>query len=375
MSDLDKHLDIEEDFFSIDKKSHRKLRKELSAKDRSKYKKTDRDKQAPNQDVLDKFSKEGYFTGRVISIIADSILVEDPNGEVVCHIKGSLKQEKTEKKNLVAVGDIVIFEKTTPSTGVIVHIKPRYSILSRADNLRRNKEQIIAVNIDILFIVCSAVMPGLKPSLIDRYIIAARQGNMHPIIVINKIDLLKQKPEIIDEPSYQKQLEIYAEFSRVYSKLDIPIIEISCTTGEGLDNLRAAMEKKTSVFSGQSGVGKTSLINKILGTNLKTAEIVAKTYKGSHTTTTATLIPLDHESFCIDTPGIRSFGIWQITQQDLDQYFKEFLAYKHLCKYQNCAHLQEPNCGVKEAVEEGLISPLRYQSYSDLKLIPDDIWR
>lgn len=373
MSKFNDHLNYEEDFYSSDRKSEKKFRKELSLKDRSKYKKTDQDKlskKAAPQTKVDSLLK-----GRVISIIADAIYVETSMGSIVCNLRGALKKERTLQKNLIAVGDLVLIEISSPGFGTIESIEPRYSILSRADNLRRNKEQIIAVNIDRLFIVVSVVMPTLKPSLIDRYIIAARQGNMEPVIVVNKIDLLKKRPESLDEATYQAQLALYQEFIEIYQGLEIPIVEVSTYSGEGLDKLHEMMKHKASVFSGQSGVGKTSLVNMILGTSLKTQDIVTKTHKGAHTTTTAQLLALDEDSFCIDTPGIRSFGIWQVTQQDLDHYYKEFLPFKASCRYQNCAHINEPHCGVKDALDQGLISPMRYQSYHDLKTLPDDRWR
>jgi len=373
MSKFNDHLNYEEDFYATDRKSEKKLRKELSLKDRSKYKKTDQDKLAKKAPTENKDTS--CVKGRVTSIIADAIYIETPQGSIICHLRGVLKKERSLQKNLIAVGDLVMIEITTPGYGVVNSIEPRYSILSRADNLRRNKEQIIAVNIDRLFIVVSVIAPTLKPSLIDRYIIAARQGNMEPIIVVNKIDLLKQKPASLDEPTYMTQLVLYEEFIDVYHDLDIPIVEVSTYTGEGLDHLRELMEHKASVFSGQSGVGKTSLVNMIFGTSLKTSDIVTKTHKGAHTTTIAQLLPLDEDSFCIDTPGIRSFGIWQVTQQDLDHYYKEFLPFKENCRYQNCAHINEPHCGVKDALDQGLISPMRYQSYHDLKTLPDDRWR
>jgi len=373
MSKTDHHLNLEEDFFYHDRKSEKKHRKALSAKDRSKYKKTDQEKLSPktSQQEPSPHSKQG----RVLAIQPEGMIVESDDAQYLCSLKGSLKQEKTLKKNLVAVGDFVLFEPTDTSTGVVVAIQPRYSVLSRADNLRKNKEQLIAVNIDQVFIVVSAVVPRLKPSLVDRYIIAAKQGNMNPVIVINKIDLLTNPPADVDQATFEEELAMYQAFVQIYAELDIPLIEVSCLTGQGIKELKTLMENKASVFSGQSGVGKTTLINTLLGTSLKTADIVSKTYKGSHTTTAATLIPLEHHGFCIDTPGIRSFGIWQIKPQDVQQYFSEFQEFSPHCRYQNCLHLEEPQCAVKEACEQGLISPMRYESYCNLVLIPDDTWR
>lgn len=375
MSKIDHHLNLEEDFFSNDRKSEKKHRKELSAKDRSKYKKTDQEKLEKKSLYPHGELPADTKRGRVLAITPEGMIVQSEGQEHLCILKGALKQEKTTKKNLVAVGDFVLFQPQDPLQGVVIDIEPRYSILSRADNLRKNKEQLIAVNIDQVFIVISAVLPRLKPSLVDRYIIAARQGNMHPIIVLNKIDLLTTPPEELDQETFEQEVSLYHAFLSVYEPLDVPIIQVSSATGEGLSELKTLMKGKASVFSGQSGVGKTSLINKLLGTSFKTADIVTRTYKGAHTTTSAQLIPIDQTSFCIDTPGIKSFGIWNIDPQDLQNYFSEFAEFSRNCRYQNCLHIEEPGCAVKAAVDEDLISSMRYQSYCDLVLIPDDSWR
>lgn len=376
MSKIDDHLTIEEDFFFHDRKSEKKIRKELSAKDRSKYKKTDQEKLEKKALYLSKkLSSSTTKKGRVLAVTPEGMIVDHEDQNYLCTLKGLLKKERTHKKNLIAVGDFVIFEPSDGFTGVIVDIEPRYSILSRADNLRKNKEQLIAVNIDQLFIVVSVVMPHLKPSLVDRYIIAAKQGNMSPVIILNKVDLLTNPPKELDVPTFKEELALYHSFIATYKQLDIPIIEISTVTKQGLEELREMMKEKASVFSGQSGVGKTTLINCILGTNLKTADVVSRTYKGAHTTTTAQLIHIDHASFCIDTPGIKSFGIWKVNQSDLQNYFYEFQEISKECKYQDCLHLQEPDCAVKKAIEDGTISPMRYQSYYDLVTLPEDNWR
>jgi ribosome biogenesis GTPase / thiamine phosphate phosphatase len=375
MSKIDDHLNIEEDFFSQDRKSEKKHRRELSCKDRSKYKKTDQEKLGKKSSHLCKKISETFKRGRILAVTPEGMIVDHEDKEYLCTLKGALKKEKTKKKNLVAVGDFVLFEPSEDFTGVIFEIEPRYSVLSRADNLRKNKEQLIAVNIDQLFIVISVVMPKLKPPLVDRYIIAAKQGNMTPIIVLNKIDLLKNPPKDLDEATFKEEVALYHSFISIYKQLDIPIVEVSTVTKEGLEELKNLMKEKASVFSGQSGVGKSTLINCILGTTLKTADIVSRTYKGAHTTTTAQLIPIDHASFCIDTPGIKSFGIWKMNQQDLQNYFYEFQEISRQCRYQNCLHLQEPQCAVKDAVEEGTISAMRYKSYYDLSTLPEDDWR
>ncbi len=341
----------EEEYHSQDdRKEFRKERKFASNKDRSKFKKTDQDqlkKQVKDEENSD------LKRGRVLAIMPEGILVANDDREYLCTLKGSLKQDKNRIKNLVAVGDFVRFEEK----GVIAQIEERYSFLSRADNLSRNKEQLIAVNIDQVLITASVVLPSLKFSLIDRYIIAAQKGNMIPILVINKIDLLPSSPE---------EQTLFDEFVNVYRSLHFTVLTISATTGEGIDALKKVMQGKTSVFSGQSGVGKTSLINSVTGTQLATGEMVMRTKKGSHTTTTTQLVPLKGGGFCVDTPGIKSFGLWDFQTDEVAAYFPEIFAVSGQCKYLDCAHLNEPDCAVKKAVEEEKISSLRFASYCAL---------
>jgi ribosome biogenesis GTPase / thiamine phosphate phosphatase len=209
-------------------------------------------------------------------------------------------------------------------------------------------------------------MPALKPPLIDRYIIAARKGNMEPVLIINKIELLSHPPKNIDAQSLIEEKILYDEITTTYRSLGIQVICVSTVTGEGLEELQAVMKNKASVFSGQSGVGKSSLINAVIGINLPTGDLMHKTSKGTHTTTSAQLLPLGGEGFCIDTPGIRSFGIWNLDQEEIEAYFTEIFDSGRNCRYPDCTHLHEPECAVQLAVDEGRISRLRFQSYCAL---------
>ena len=335
---------IEEEFHARgERKRHRKERQVATTTDRSKFKKSDQNlhkKKIP--------SLENLHRGQVIAILSEGILVDCQGKHTLCSLKGTLKQENSLVKNLVAVGDFVHFS----DQGSIAHVEERRSILSRADNLSRKKEQLIAVNIDQVLITASVCFPALKPFLIDRYIIAARKGNMEPIIVLNKIDLLDQAPE--------EEKTLYLDFVKAYSELGIPLIAVSTKTGEGLEALKDVMHGKTSVFSGQSGVGKSSLINAVTGSDLNVGDLVESTNKGSHTTTTAHLLHVEGGGFCIDTPGIKSFGIWDLTKEDVLSFFAEMHGD---CKYPDCSHIQEPGCVVRAKVESHEISPLRFASY------------
>jgi ribosome biogenesis GTPase len=340
--DKDRFLSYEEAFHRSDRKLSRMERKIASKQDRSKYKKTD-------QDQL----KKGALRGRVLAIFAEGIQVDVEGTLYQCQVKGSLKKNKSDSKNLLAVGDFVYINPKEESC-VIFKVEPRRSILSRADNLSQKRQQLIAANIDQVIITVSAVSPPLKPSLIDRYIIAARKGNMEPIIVINKADLLAENPE---------ETEIFNLCQKTYKDLGITCIKVSVLTGEGIEDLKNLMHQKTSVFSGQSGTGKSSLINAITGANLKTGKLTTKTAKGSHTTTSTSLLPLEKGGFCVDTPGIRSFGIWNLSSDELEEYFEEIAEAATSCRFPGCSHLTEEGCAVLEAVEKGTISPLRVTSF------------
>lgn len=362
----EKYLHFEEDYYSRDRKSSRKERKRASHKDRSKFKKTDQDQLKKQKIDMPAETPSSLLRGRVLAITPDGIIVDCNQAQFTCTLKGALKKNHNRMKNILAVGDFVAFELKDHNQGSIVSIAERTSILSRADSLARTKEQLIAVNIDQVIITCSVIAPPLKSSLVDRYIIAAKKGHMNPIIVINKIDLLNQPPSDAAEDFVQKERDVYEEFLRIYRTLHIPVIPISAITAEGIETLKNAMHKKTSVFSGQSGVGKSRLINLITGRDLPTGDIVKKTSKGSHTTTATHLIPMGDDSFCIDTPGIKSFGLWDLKSEEIKDYFSEISEEGVHCKFPDCQHINEPDCAVKRSVESGHISNLRFASYCAL---------
>jgi ribosome biogenesis GTPase len=358
---------IEEQYRISDRKAGKMERKLAKAKDRSKYKKTDQEKylKSLQKDKELKLSKQKWLEGRVLSIIPQGMVVDREGERVTCVLKGLLKKEKTLAKNLVAVGDIVLFEKTGEGEGIIGHVQPRKSVLSRADNLSRKKEQLIAVNIDQVIITSSVLSPPLKCAIIDRYIIAARKGGMQPLIVINKVDLFNRQDEESNLLEVEKQL--YEEAVRAYSNAGIPLISVSTVDGRGIEDLKEAMRDKASVFSGQSGVGKSSLINTMTGLDLRVGEVVEKTRKGSHTTTTAHLLPLEFGGWCIDTPGIKSFGIWNLKREEIESFYPEIHSYGLMCKFSDCTHTNEDQCAVLDALEVGNLSFLRYDSYQALR--------
>ena len=347
---------FEEEFHKKKKKEIKLKRKIKSKLDKSKYKKSNLKKESPNIDLSD------LKKGRIISILGQNCIVLENKTEYICQLKGALKKTYTKDKNIIAVGDIVFFKKLE-NANIIHAIEKRFSILMRSDSSGK-KKKIIATNIDQVLITTSILSPPLKPALIDRYLIAATKGALIPIIIINKIDLLNST--VFDKKEREEEKKKYLSFVKNYKKLNIPILSISCKTGKNLSALHRIMKEKTSCFSGQSGTGKTSLINKILKTKLKTKKVNLKTYKGTHTTEKAHLIALKGGGFCIDTPGVKSFGLWDITQKDIKDHFSEFHPFAKKCKYSNCNHLKEPGCMVKEALEKNKISAMRYESYKNL---------
>lgn len=352
----------EDQEFAESKKELKKKRKLASKKDRSKFKKTDlhkRKKQLERAHTRRIGNKE-LVRGRVLAIKGSEILVEHEEKFFFCALKGSLKQELLHEKNLVTVGDFVLFAQIDETQGTIFQIEERRSVLSRREHLRRRHKQLIAANIDQLLITVSVALPTLKPSLIDRYIIAAYKGNMSAVLVINKIDLLQD---------HEEQREFFEQVCDTYRQLGLAVLCVSAATGEGLELLKKQMQNKASVFSGQSGVGKSSLINSVAKLVLPVGTIVAKTQKGTHTTTHASLLPLEFGGFCIDTPGIRSFGVWDLQKEDLDAYFPEIYDTSTHCKFADCTHQHEPGCALQDALTSGSISPLRLHSY--LKLLSE----
>jgi ribosome biogenesis GTPase len=331
------------------RKNDRNQRKYFQQKDRSKYKKTDQDK------VETDLPPEDGRRARVIQISTGIIKVLLDEEVLDTSLRGNLKKEITLNKNLVTVGDFVWID----DRGQISYIEKRYSLLSRADTLHHRKQHLIAANIDQVLICASVENPSLKPSLIDRYIIAAARGGMKPVIVINKIDLAKDLSQL-------------DEIEKIYTSMNIPVLKVSALKEIGIDELKSVISGKASVFSGQSGVGKTSLINDLTGMDREVGEIVQKTKKGAHTTTHSQLIQIDGGGLIIDTPGVKSFALFDITTEELSHYFDDLSKLSVDCKFQPCSHTHEPLCAVKKAVEDGVISNIRYNSYLTILEGSDD---
>ncbi len=294
--------------------------------------------------------------------------------EIRCSLRGkfqkefALKKDKLFAMDIVAVGDVVDYKLNQDGTGVINEIHPRKNYISRkaprikgAGTRGERLEQIVASNIDNLVIVSSAKSPKFNNRLIDRLIVAGESSHINLIIVINKIDL--------DPSQYTRQ------WSELYTKIGYQLFETSVTEQKGIEELKNSMSGKINLIWGQSGVGKSSLLNIIYPSlKLKVGAVSDSTSKGKHTTVTSIIKKVDENTFVIDTPGMREIDPYGIRKEDLGHYFKEFLPFADSCRFNTCTHYHEPDCAVVTAVQNELIHHERYQSYLNiLETIEDDM--
>ena len=276
-----------------------------------------------------------------------------------CRTRGRLRLKGFRSTSPVVVGDRVEVEFTEAGEGMIVAIEPRSNyIIRKASNLSK-ESHIIAANVDAAAIVVTLTAPVTAPEFIDRFLVTCEAYKVPAVIILNKIDIARSMPDEL------------AAFRDVYTKAGYRIIECSALTGEGVDEVVELLRGKTTLFSGNSGVGKSTLVNAIEPSALaKTGEISEAHLQGKHTTTFSHVYPLSFGGRIIDTPGIRGFGLIDIKPEELYHYFPEIMNHSKGCKFYNCTHTHEPHCAVTEAVAQGLISMSRYESY--LKILDDD---
>ncbi len=286
--------------------------------------------------------QEGYL----VANYGVNLMVEDAGGH-------TLRCVARQHLGPLVCGDRVVFQSTGTHQGVVVALLPRRTVLSRPDfsgNLRP-----VAANIQQIFVVV-APKPGIHTFLIDRYLVAAETLGITPVILVNKIDLADET----------QRRDIQASLG-VYTRISYRVIYASTKTDHGLDELEAQLAKSTSVLVGQSGVGKSSLIKALLpDIDIRIGALSEATGLGRHTTTTAVLYHLRHSGDLIDSPGVREFGLWQLSPQEVEHGFLEFRRYLGRCKFRNCTHTIEPGCAIRDAVTTGDISPARLAGFHDI---------
>ncbi len=256
-------------------------------------------------------------------------------------------------KRSVAAGDQVVWQQGLDNTGIITKRLERKNILAQRKDHKRVKE--IAANLDQV-VIAFTVKPSFDQNLIDRYIAIAEQQGINPVLLITKLDIIEN--EDADE------IEAVAN---IYRDIGYPVIASSQQHGTGLDAVRDILKDKVSVLVGQSGVGKSSLATLLLpGVTIATAELTARGEQGSHTTSSTTLYPLPFGGYLVDSPGVRDFAVWDIEADKLAECYIEFRQYTDTCRFNNCRHINEPDCGIKSAVKRKEISKARYNSYASL---------
>jgi len=297
-------------------------------------------------------------TGIVIKSTGSNYQVKIDNDIVDCKIKGNFRLKDIRTTNPLAVGDIV--DVDTDEYNVIVKIHDRKNYIIRKSINLSKQAQIIAANVDQALLLVTLKQPSTSPVFIDRFLVSSEAYHIPVNIIFNKIDLYNE--------TLLAQLD---ELENIYSSLGYPCFRVSVKTNTNIDLVRELLQNKVSVISGNSGVGKSSLIQTIdLNLKLRTGEISSYHHKGKHTTTFAEMFPLSFGGMIIDTPGIKGFGMIDFENENIANYFREMLNLLQHCEFYNCTHTHEPGCAVKKAVEEGNVSHSRYKSY--LSMLDDE---
>ena len=309
------------------------------------------------------------MTGLVYKSTGSWYTVKTELGETYeCRIKGKFRLKDIKSTNPIAVGDFVDFELETDNnqvSGVIHNIHDRTNYIVRKSVNLSKQTQIIASNIDQVFLMITINNPPTLTSFIDRFLVTANAYSIKTVLLFNKIDTYDD--DTLDEVRY---------LAHIYRKIGYECIGVSAVTGKNLDKVKALMHNKVSMFSGHSGVGKSTLVNTIEpALNIKTKEISTLHMQGQHTTTFAEMFDLSFDGKIIDTPGIKGFGVVDMDKEEIGDYFPEIFNLKQDCKFNNCLHIQEPNCAVKKALDTDEIAFSRYRSYLQIVEGEDEHYR
>jgi ribosome biogenesis GTPase len=291
--------------------------------------------------------------GRVIKTTGSWYSVRLDNGTVVsCRIKGKMRLIDRRTTNPVNIGDLVVVD-TEEGDSVIKEVLPRTNYIIRQSSRHRTAEHILAANIDQALVMATVAMPRTSTGFIDRFLVTATAYHIPSVLLFNKVDLYNKK-----------EMQAVIELEDAYIKAGYQVILTSAEENIGISHLKEMMKDKISLLSGHSGVGKSTLINRVIpGLDLKTAELAAFNQKGKHTTTYTEMIELPFGGFIIDTPGIKEFGILDFDEAEVSHYFPEMEKVLHDCRFHNCLHINEPGCAVKSALEAGQIAEFRYSNY------------
>lgn len=292
--------------------------------------------------------------GLVIKNTGSWYTVKTVEGSVVeCKIKGNFRLKGIRSTNPVAVGDHVEIELNSQNTAFITAIGDRKNYIIRKSQNLSKQSHIIAANVDQAFLVVTVERPQTSTTFIDRFLATAEAYSVPVVIVFNKTDLLDDSLM-----RYQRMM------TDLYETVGYKCVAVSAETGEGMDELMEMLRDRITLLSGHSGVGKSTMINRLLpGVNLRTAEISDAHNTGMHTTTFSEMLPLPGGGYIIDTPGIKGFGTFDMEPEELTSYFKEIFRFSKDCRFSNCTHTHEPGCAVLKAVEDHYIAASRYQSY------------
>ena len=295
--------------------------------------------------------------GLVIKNTGSWYSVKTDTGKVVeCKVKGNFRLKGIRSTNPVAVGDNVEIALNSEGTAFITHIEERRNYIIRKSQNLSKQSHILAANVDQAFLIVTVNYPQTSTTFIDRFLASAEAYSVPVVLVFNKCDILSD-----DERHYQQSM------IHLYETIGYECREVSATTGEGVDGLHALLKGKITLLSGNSGVGKSTLINKILPeANLRTAEISDAHNTGMHTTTFSEMLELPEGGYIIDTPGIKGFGTFNMEPEELTSYFPEIFHFSKGCKFSNCTHTHEPGCAVLKAIDDHFIAQSRYQSYLNM---------
>lgn len=292
--------------------------------------------------------------GLVVKNTGSWYTVKTDSGQLIdCKLKGNFRLKGIRSTSPVAVGDYVQIVTNAEGTAMITAIDDRKNYIIRKSPNLSKQSQIIAANLDQAFLLVTIKYPETSTIFIDRFLAGAEAYRIPVVLVFNKTDLLNE-----EERHYQQMM------MNLYETIGYHCVEISAETGQGLEIVDALLAQKVTLLSGNSGVGKSTLINVLIPhAEQRTAEISDAHGTGIHTTTFSEMIALPHGGYVIDTPGIKGFGTFDIEPEELTSYFKEIFAFSKDCKFNNCTHTHEPGCAVRTAVENHYISESRYQSY------------